>query len=87
MSKDIPIYFCTRKLLITVMAKNYKINQYLRCIVGYSEFKRYRTLHFAVRCDCVSSFTEMIKDTFVHPDINYTDIIYSYDKREFFNII
>jgi hypothetical protein len=29
----------------------------------------------------------MIKDTFVHPDINFTDIIYSYDKREFFNII
>lgn len=69
------------------MAKNYKLNQYLRCIVGYSEFTRYRTIHFAVRCDCVSSFTDMIKDTFVHPDINFTDIIYSYDKREFFNII
>lgn len=69
------------------MVKNHRITQYLRCIVGYSELTQYRTLHFAVRCDCVSSFTDMIRDTFVHPDIDFTDIIYSYDKRDFFNII
>lgn len=69
------------------MAKNYKLNQYLRCIVGYTEFNHYRTLHFAVRCDSLDLFTKMVQDTFVHPDINFVDIIYSYDKREFFNII
>ena len=55
------------------MAKNYKLNQYLRCIVGYVEFNRYRTLHFAVRCDSLDSFTKMVQDTFVHPDINFVD--------------
>lgn len=69
------------------MAKNYKLNQYLRCVVGYTEFNRYRTLHFAVRCDSLDSFSKMVQDTFVHPDINFLDIIYTYDKREFFNII
>lgn len=69
------------------MAKIYKLNQYLRCLVGYTEFNCYRTLHLAVRCDSLDSFTKMVHDTFVHPDINFTDLIYSYDKREFFNLI
>nr|DAJ88006.1 MAG TPA: hypothetical protein [Microviridae sp.] len=29
----------------------------------------------------------MIKDTFVHPDISFTDIIYSPDSRQFFQLI
>jgi hypothetical protein len=29
----------------------------------------------------------MINDTFVHSDITFTDIIYSYDSRKFFQLI
>lgn len=69
------------------MAKNYKLNQFLRCVVAYHEFGHTRILHFAVSCDKVSSFIQMCKDTFVNPEINFSDIIYSYDNREFFNLI
>ena len=69
------------------MAKCYKLNEYLRCIVGYTEFNRYRTLHFAVRCDFIDSFTKIVQDTFVHPDINFVEMIHSYDRREFFQIV
>ena len=37
--------------------------------------------------DDVDNFVEMIKDTFVHPNISFTDIIYSYDTRQFFQLI
>jgi hypothetical protein len=29
----------------------------------------------------------MINDTFVHADISFTDFIYSYDSRKFFQLI
>ena len=29
----------------------------------------------------------MIKDTFVHPDLSFTDIIYSYDSRKFLQLL
>lgn len=69
------------------MPKSRRFNQYLRCVIGYTDMSYYRVLHYAVSCDCVDSFTQMIKDTFVHPDITFTDIIFSYDTREFFQII
>lgn len=69
------------------MSKKHRLNQYLRCVIGYMDITHYRVIHFAVDCDCVDSFTQMVKDTFVHPDITFTDIIFSYDSREFFQII
>lgn len=56
-------------------------------MVAYREFGHTRTLHFAVSCDKVSTFIQMCKDTFVNPEINFSDIIYSYDNRDFFNLI
>ena len=63
------------------------MQQYLRCVILYHELGHVRTLHYAVRVDSVDNFTKMIQDTFVHPDINFTDIIYTYDNMEFFNLI
>lgn len=63
------------------------ISQYLRCVISYTDISYVRTLHYAVSTDSVDSFVQMIKDTFVHPDITFTDIIYSYDSREFFQLI
>ena len=69
------------------MSKSRRFNQYLRCVIGYTDISHYRVLHYAVSCDCVDSFTQLIKDTFVHPDITFTDIIFSYDTREYFQLI
>ena len=64
-----------------------KISQFLRCVIVYIDIQSIRTLHYAVSVDYVEDFTQMIKDTFVHPDISFTDIIYSYDSRQFFQLI
>lgn len=64
-----------------------KINQFLRCVISYTDITSVRVLHYAVSVDYVDEFTQMIKDTFVHPDITFTDIIYSYDSRKFFQLI
>ena len=64
-----------------------KISQSLRCVIVYTDIQSVRTLHYAVSADYVEDFIQMIKDTFVHPDISFTDIIYSYDSRQFFQII
>ena len=64
-----------------------KISQFLRCVIVYIDIQSIRTLHYAVSVDYVEDFTQMIKDTFVHPDISLTDIIYSYDSRQFFQLI
>lgn len=69
------------------MSKKHSLNLYLRCVISYTDISHYRILHYAVNCDCVDSFTQMIMDTFVHPDITFTDIIFSYDNREFFQLI
>lgn len=61
--------------------------QYLRCVISYTDVTTLRVLHFAVSVDSVDEFVQMIKDTFVHPDISFTDIIYSYDSRKFFQLI
>lgn len=63
------------------------ISSFLRCIISYDDISSTRVLHYAVSCDYVDSFTEMIRDTFVHPDISYTDIIFSYDTRPYFQLI
>ena len=69
------------------MIKKLCLNQFLRCVVSYQEFGHTRLLHFAVSCDKVSSFIQMCKDTFVNPDINFSDIIYSYENRDYYNLI
>ena len=64
-----------------------RISQYLRCVISYKEVSSVRVLHYAVRDDHIDEFVQMIEDTFVHPDINFTEIIYSYDSRQFFQLI
>lgn len=69
------------------MKKIKSISQYLRCVITYTDVTQLRVLHFAVSVDEVDDFVQMIKDTFVHPDISFTDIIYSYDSRKFFQFV
>ena len=69
------------------MKKKHCLDQFLRCVISYTDITSVRVLHFAVRAVSVDSFVSMIKDTFVHPDVSFTDIIYSYDSREFFQLV
>ena len=64
-----------------------RFRQYLRCVIVYTDIQFVRVLHYAVSTDYVEDFIQMIKDTFVHPDICFTDIIYSPDSRQFFQLI
>lgn len=64
-----------------------RFQQYLRCVIVYTDIQSVRTLHYAVSTDYVADFIQIIKDTFVHPAISFTDIIYSYDSRQFFQLI
>lgn len=73
--------------IIIHMKNKVRLRQYLRCVIVYTEFTFVRTLHYAVPVDCVDEFVQMIQDTFVHPDISFTDIIYSPDSRQFFQLI
>lgn len=61
--------------------------QYLRCVISYTDIQSVRVLHYAVSVDYVDEFVQMIKDTFVHPQITFTDIIYSPDSRDYFQLI
>lgn len=63
------------------------LRQFLRCVIMYNDITHVRSIHFAVNPDFVDNFVSMINDTFVHPDISFTDIVYSYDNRDFFNLI
>lgn len=69
--------------------KKKKLSQYLRCVISYTDVTTTRVLHYAVSTDddVVDEFIQMIKDTFVHPDISFTDMIYSYDNRKYFQLI
>lgn len=69
------------------MKKNIKLSQYLRCVISYTDISSVRVLHYAVSTDYVDEFVQMVNDTFVHSDISFTDIIYSYDSRKFFQLI
>lgn len=69
------------------MKKKLRFRQYLRCVIAYTDIQSVRVLHYAVSVDYVDEFVQMIKDTFVHPDISFTDIIYSFDSRQFFQLI
>lgn len=69
------------------MKKKVCFRQYLRCVFVYTDIQSVRVLHYAVSPDYVDDFVQMIKDTFVHPDISFTDIIYSLDSRQFFQLI
>jgi len=71
------------------MVKKNKVcfRQYLRCVISYTDISSVRVLHYGVSVDYVDDFVQMIKDTFVHPSISFTDIIYSYDSRDYFQLI
>lgn len=70
------------------MKKNkISLRQYLRCVISYTDVTALRVLHYAVFVDEIDNFVKMIEDTFVHPDIRFIDIIYSYDIRQFFQLI
>nr|DAE25601.1 MAG TPA: hypothetical protein [Microviridae sp. ct3hs7] len=69
------------------MSKKVRFRQYLRCVIVYTDIQSVRVLHYAVSTDYVEDFVQMINDTFVHPDISFTDIIYSPDSRQFFQLI
>ncbi len=69
------------------MKKITHLSQYLRCVISYTDISSARILHYAVSTAYVDNFVQMIKDTFVHPDISFTDIIYSYDTRDYFQLI
>lgn len=70
-----------------MVKKNICLSQYLRCVISYTDISSVRVLHYAVSADNVDNFVQMIKDTFVHPTISFTDIIYSYDSRDYFQLI
>ena len=53
----------------------------------YNDINHIRSLHFAVNSDYVDNFLAIVHDTFVYPDVQFTDIIYSYDNRDFYNLI
>ena len=61
--------------------------QFLLCVITYTDIQSARVLHYAVSVDYVDEFVQMIKDTFVHPNITFTDIIYSPDTRDYFQLI
>lgn len=67
--------------------KNVSLRQFLRCVISYTDITTLRVLHYAVSADDVDDFVQMIEDTFVHPNISFTDMIYSYDPRKFFQLI
>lgn len=72
-----------------VMSKNKKtyLGSYLRCTITYNDISDIRVLHYAVACDYVDNFITMVNDTFVHPDLRFTDIIFSYDTRNYFQLV
>lgn len=69
------------------MKKKLQLQQFLRCVITYTDIQSVRVLHYAVSVDYVDEFVQMIKDTFVHPQITFTDIIYSIDSRDYFQLI
>lgn len=69
------------------MRKKTYLSSFLRCIITYNDISSVRVLHYAVSCDYIDKFVTMINDTFVHPDISFTDIIFSYDTRNFFQLV
>lgn len=64
-----------------------QLSQYIRCVISYKDISNVRVLHYAVSVDSLDSFVSMIMDTFVSPDVTFTDLLYSYDTREFFQLI
>lgn len=67
--------------------KRQSLQQFLRCVILYNDINHTRTLHFGVNPDYVDKFLAIIHDTFVNPDVQFTDIIYTYDNRDFFSLI
>ena len=63
------------------------LSPYMRCVICYHDISNVRVLHYAVSVDYLDLFVSMIKDTFVSADVTFTDLLYSYDTREFFQLI
>jgi hypothetical protein len=72
---------------MVMIKRNSYIGSFFRCVITYNDISSVRVLHYAVSCDYVDNFVSMIKDTFVHPDIAFTDIIFSYDSRDYFQLV
>lgn len=70
-----------------MMKSKTHLSQYLRCVITYTDIQSVRVLHYAVSVDYVDEFVQMVEDTFVDPDISFTDTIYSPDSRQFFQLI
>lgn len=70
-----------------IMRKKLYLRSFLRCVITYIDISSIRVLHYAVDCDYIDEFVQMINDTFVHPDIKFTDILFSYDTRQYFQLI
>lgn len=70
-----------------IMRKKLYLRSFLRCVITYIDISLIRVLHYAVDCDYIDEFVQMINDTFVHPDIKFTDILFSYDTRQYFQLI
>nr|DAW04013.1 MAG TPA: hypothetical protein [Microviridae sp.] len=69
--------------------KRTHLRQFLRCVITYTDVSSQRVLHYAVSTDddVVDKFIDMINDIYVHPNISFTDMVYVYDDRDFFQII
>lgn len=70
-----------------IKKKKIYLGSFLRCTITYNDISSVRVLHYAVACDYVDNFVTMVNDTFVHPDVHFTDIIFSYDTRNYFQLI
>ena len=64
-----------------------KLSPYMRCVVCYKDISNVRVLHYAVSIDSLDSFLSIIEDTYVSPDVTFVNVFYSYDTREFFQLI
>ena len=64
-----------------------KLSPYVRCVICYKDISNVRVLRYAVSVDSLDSFLSKIEATFVSPDVTINNIFYSYDTREFFQLI
>lgn len=71
------------------MKKKVRLRQFLRCVITYTDIFSQRVLHYAVSTDddVVDKFIDIIKDTFVHPNISFTDMVYAYNDCDYFQLI
>lgn len=82
------LFWCLIKnIIVMIKKKKSYLGAFLRCTITYNDISSVRVLHYAVDCDYVDNFVTMVHDTFVHADLCFTDIIFSYDTRDFFQLV